>query len=52
MKKGQWSLFNKIFKRSSELQKKGLRRKESNKVIEKEFGDNKYFVKKENQPTI
>ena len=52
MKKQQWELFYKLFRRINELQKEGLKRKKVYKVLEKEYSDNKYFVKIEEQPNI
>ena len=37
---------------SIELKKEGLKRKKVYKVLEKEYSDNKYFVKIEEQPNI
>jgi hypothetical protein len=52
MDKQQWELFYKLFRKQHNLQLQGLRRKDIYKILEKEYGNNKYFVKIENQPKI
>ena len=49
----QWDLFYDIFRRNSELIFEGIKkRKERYKVLSKEFGHSKYFVREEDQPKL